>query len=74
MIVRNVNRLDGSLRGKFARQELVQSIGLPCEGNVVSNVGSLASQLVWLHDEAAYVPGQDLNGEVTDHCWSHGYE
>ena len=66
LIVRRVGGLDRRLRGKFAPRDPVQSIGLPREVDVETNVGPFANQLVRLHDKVAHVPADGLQAEVTN--------
>ncbi len=62
LIVRRIGRLDGRLSGKLALRDLVQSVGLPRQVDVVGNVGLLANQFVRFDDKAADVPARLLEG------------
>ncbi len=66
LIVRRISRLDSRLRRKLALHDLVQSIGLACQLDVVGNVGLLANQLVRLHNKATDVPAAYLQDQITN--------
>ncbi len=67
LIVLGISSFGGSLGGKFALRDPVQSVGLPRQVRVVNDVGLLANQFVRFDDKAAHVPTHDLEREITNH-------
>src|ERR1700686_4197260 len=65
LVVRRIGRLDGRLSRKLTLHDLVQSVGLPRQLDIVGNVGLLANKLVRFDNKAADVPAVYLDYEIT---------
>ena len=65
LIMRWVGRGYICLSRELALRNPIQSVGLPRQCDIVGNIGLLANEFVWFHDEATDVPGNYLKQDIT---------
>ena len=66
LVVSGIGGFEGGLRRELVLHQAIEPVGLARGLNVESDVGLFAHQLVGFHDEAAHVPGGNLNEEIAD--------
>ena len=67
LVVGWIGCADGGLGGKLALREAVEAICLAGHLDVVGDVGLLADKFVGLDDEAADIPADHADRDITDH-------
>src|SRR5207302_1378536 len=70
MVRAEIERRGRILRFELSRLDRIQRKSVTCPGDIVFDVGGLASQLIWLNDKTGDIGGNQDTADYVDPDWN----